>query len=224
MNRTLYIIATTSRSGSTHLCRMLTSTRALGEPAEYYNVRVKPQRMKLWNAANDLDYFRQMLLRTSTDNNVCGVKVATLAFENMRRELGPVFELLRPKYIWLRRRDTLRQAISLYRANETDIWHWHTHQAKPQAVPRYDPRRIRQCQRQIENANESWADWFTSEQCQPLKLWYEDVTADPHKVVEQISAHLGIKNVPLRAIKSDLKIMRDETTESWVEKLRPPLR
>ncbi len=79
VKRTLYIIATTSRSGSTHLCRMLTSTRRLGEPAEYYNVRVKPQRMKLWNVTSDLEYFQQVLLRTSTDNGVCGIKTATLA-------------------------------------------------------------------------------------------------------------------------------------------------
>ena len=61
MQRTLYIIATTSRSGSTHLCRMLTSTRRLGEPAEYYNVRVKPERMETWNAKSDIEYFQQML-------------------------------------------------------------------------------------------------------------------------------------------------------------------
>ena len=78
--RTLYLIATTSRSGSTHLCRMLTSTRRMGEPAEYYNVGIKPQRMQLWNVASDLEYFQEMLLRTSTDNRVCGIKVATLAF------------------------------------------------------------------------------------------------------------------------------------------------
>ena len=71
MQRTLYLIATTSRSGSTHLCRMLAATKRLGEPAEYYNVRVRPLRMQLCGAASDADYFQQVVSRTSTPNGVC---------------------------------------------------------------------------------------------------------------------------------------------------------
>lgn len=214
--REFYLIATTSRSGSTHLCRMLTSTRRLGEPAEYYNVRVKPERMKLWKAKSDLEYFQQMLLRTSTDNGVCGIKVATLAFENMRRELGPIFELLRPKFIWLRRHDVLRQAISLYRASETDIWHWHEGQAKPQAAVPFDAEKINACRKQIEQANEAWAIWFAENRISPLQFWYEDVISSPRGTVEETCRHVGVDAGSLPVLKSDLRVMRDETTEQWI--------
>jgi len=220
MQRKLYIIATTSRSGSTHLCRMLTSTGRLGEPAEYYNVRVKPERMQLWNAADDVDYFRQMLLRTSTANGACGLKAATLAFENFRRELGPIFELLRPTYIWLRRRDVLRQAISLYRAEATDVWHWHNGQPKPSACPPLDAARIKRCRRQIEQANDAWARWFADENIFPLKLWYEDVIAAPLATVRAVCRHVDVDDGRLPAIKSDLRVMRDQVTEHWVKRLR----
>ena len=216
MNRKLYIIATTSRSGSTHLCRMLTSTRRLGEPAEYYNVRVKPERMKLWNANSDLEYFQQMLRRTATDNGVCGIKVATLAFEHLRAELGPIFELLRPPYIWLRRRDTLRQAISLYRAQETDVWHWHQGQAKPNAAVPFDADKINGCRKQIEDANNAWANWFAEQEIEPLKLWYEETIASPRETVESICRHVGVNDKNLPPIRSDLRVMRDELTESWL--------
>ena len=219
MQRRVYIIATSSRSGSAHLCRMLTSTRRLGEPAEYYNVRVKPERMKLWNATSDFEYFREMLLRTSTDNGVCGIKVATGAFENLRSELGPMFELLRPKYIWLRRRDVLRQAISLYRASETDVWHWHEGQAKPRAAVAFDAEKIESCRKQIEQANEAWASWIAEQEVEPLQLWYEDVVASPRDTIESICRYLGINEKNLPPIKSDLRVMRDEVTEDWRTRL-----
>ena len=221
MQRILYIIATTSRSGSTHLCRMLTSTRRMGEPAEYYNVRVKPDRMKLWNATTDLEYFQEMLRRTSTSNGVCGVKVATLAFEHLRGELGPIFELVSPKYIWLRRRDTLRQAVSLYRAKETGVWHWYAGQAKPQAAVRFDAEKIDACRKQIEDANASWANWFAEQQFEPLKLWYEDYITSPCETIQTICRHVGVDDRNLPPIKSDLRVMRDETTEQWIAAYRP---
>ena len=220
MQRTLYIIATTSRSGSTHLCRMLTATRRLGEPAEYYNVRVRPERMKLWGAASAAEYFQQLLERTSTPNGVCGIKVATTAFEHLRASLGPGFDLLRPKYIWLRRRDALRQAISLYRAQTTDIWHWHAGAPRPHACPEFDAARIEQCGREIASANDYWRDWFAGDTTRvPLELWYEDLIAAPHTAIERICKHTGVSDENLPAATSELCVMRDEVTEQWVEHL-----
>jgi LPS sulfotransferase NodH len=220
MQRTLYLIATTSRSGSTHLCRMLTATRRLGEPAEYYNVRVKPLRMQLWGATSDADYFQQVVARTSTPNGVCGIKVATVAFEQLRASLGPSFDLVRPRYIWLRRRDALRQAISLYRAKTTDIWHWHAGQPRPTACPPFDAEQIEVCRREIAAANEYWRDWFVDDaNLAPLELWYEDVIAAPQTAIAEICRHVGISHEHLPAPRSELCVQRDETTEDWHARL-----
>ncbi len=223
MQRTLYLIATTSRSGSTHLCRMLTATQRLGEPAEYYNVRVRPERMKLWNAASDADYFQQVVSRTSTPNGVCGIKVATTAFEHLRASLGDGFELLRPQYIWLRRRDALRQAISLYRAQATDVWHWHAGQPRPSTCPPLDVERIKQCRREIAAANDYWREWFAADDARaPLELWYEDVIADPQTAIAQICRHVGVSENNLPSPRSELCVMRDATTEDWLRRLASP--
>ena len=220
MQRKLYIIATTSRSGSTHLCRMLTSTGRLGEPAEYYNPRSKPKRMLHWNASTGWEYFQQVLLHKSTPNGVCGLKVPTTAFDDMRRDLGGVFELLRPKYIWLRRRDLIRQAISLYRANETGIWHWHAGTDKPDACPPFDKAKIEASRRQIEQANDSWANWFGEHNIRPLEVWYEDVVAQPLETVQAICRHVGVDDARLPPIESNLRMMRDSTTDLWLSELR----
>jgi len=216
MQRTLYLIATTSRSGSTHLCRMLAATRRLGDPAEYYNVRVKPLRMQLWNAASDADYFQQVVSRTSTANGVCGIKVATLAFEQLRSSLGSSFELLRPRYIWLRRRDALRQAISLYRAKMTDVWLWEAGQPRPTACPPLDAAQIEQCRREIEAANEYWRDWFADDHTRaPLELWYEDVITSPQTAIADICRHVGVSAERLPHPSSELCMQRDAITEDW---------
>jgi LPS sulfotransferase NodH len=221
MQHTLYLIATTSRSGSTHLCRMLTATQRLGEPAEYYNVRVRPERMKLWGAKSDRDYFEQVIQRTSTANGVCGIKVATAAFEILRSSLGEEFDRLQPRYIWLRRRDTLRQAISLYRAQATDIWHWHAGQPRPTACPEFDAERIARCRREIESANDEWRAWFAGgAERQPLMLWYEDLIAEPAPIVAEICRHVGVSDENLPPPRSDLQVLRDATTQAWLARLQ----
>jgi LPS sulfotransferase NodH len=221
MLRKLYLIATTSRSGSTHLCRMLAATGRLGEPDEYYNPRLRPAWMKLWGATDDAEYFQQLVARTSTPNGVCGIKVATTAFEHLRTSLGTSFDLLDVRYIWLRRRDTLRQAISLYRAESTDIWHWPAGAPRPTACPAFDAARIERCRREIDTANGYWRDWFAGEAAlTPLELWYEDVTADPRAAIEQICRHIGVSNENLPTPRNELCVMRDETTDAWCAQLR----
>lgn len=220
MKRNLYIIATTSRSGSTYLCQLLASTRRLGEPKEYYNPPVKARFQERWNAADDLTYFRELLTRTSTANGVCGVKLATSALVDMRAQLGPVFELLRPVYIWLRRRDALRQAISLYRASATGHWHWPAAAQRPRACPPFDAQRINECRRRIEQANDEWESCFAAGRIDPLMLWYEDVAADPRASVAAVCRRVGVDARDLPPLKSKLRVMRDGVTDHWVKRMR----
>lgn len=219
MKRKLYFIATTSRCGSTHLCRMLSSTGRLGTPAEYYNDRTQPQRMQHWSVSSELEYFQQILARTSSGNGVCGVKVATSAFDRMREGLGPTFELLRPRYIWLRRRDELRQAISLYRATATDVWHWHAGQPRPAQSPPFDARQIDNQLQAIRRANQQWQNWFAENQFQPLHLWYEDLVQQPNESVAAICRYVIGNATGLCPPRSDLQVMRDELTEQWARRL-----
>ncbi len=138
---------------------------------------------------------------------------------HLRRELGPIYELLRPKYIWLRRRDAVRQAISLYRATATDVWHWHAGQPRPSACPPFDATRIAECRQQVEAANEQWAEWFAENEIEPLELWYEEVVAQPLDAILTVCRHTGVDAAGLPPPASDLCVMRDAVTETWLRRM-----
>jgi LPS sulfotransferase NodH len=125
------------------------------------------------------------------------------------------------RYIWLRRRDTLRQAISLYRAAATDIWHWPAGAPRPMACPVFDAERIEHCRREITIANDYWRDWFAGEAARsPLELWYEDISADPRAAIEHICRHIGLSTENLPTPQSKLCVMRDAVTDEWCALLR----
>ena len=70
-----------------------------------------------------------------------GVFAAKLMWDHVERltALGPLDELFdRPRYVWVRRGDVVRQAVSLWRAMQTQSWRDDsTDGAAGGAVPRY---------------------------------------------------------------------------------------
>lgn len=128
-----YLICSTPRTGSDFLCELLQSTGVAGRPDDYFwNSPLWQQR---WGVSSFPVYFERILEEGSTENGVFGVKMmwhyldglvprlaATcgLTEEAPAAILAAVFPLLR--YLWLQRRDKVRQAISHYRALETAVW------------------------------------------------------------------------------------------------------
>lgn len=218
--KTLYLIPTTSRSGSTYLCRLLAATGRLGNPDEYYNRQSKAERMRAMGVAGECEYFQALLRRTSTANAVCGIKLETAALAELQRALGPIFDLLRVKYIWLRRRDTLRQAISLYRATETDVWRRPVGEPPPSNCPPFDAERILVHRETIAAANTHWRRWFAEQAIEPLCIWYEDLAARPRETVAEICRFLDVDTSNLPAPASGLQVMRDAVTEAWMQTIR----
>jgi LPS sulfotransferase NodH len=217
---TLYLLCTTSRTGSTHLCQLLTSTGRLGSPDEYFNQPQMSQAMQQHRITQEQDYVQHILTTTSTPNGVCGIKLATDAFARLRSACHDQLAELSPKYIWLQRRDVLRQAISLYRAQETGVWHWPAGESRPTADAAFDADRIRECEMQIAAANEEWSGWFAAAKVEPLQLWYEDVALSPPAAIRAIADSVNVQ-CGAQDIVSHLNVLRDARTEAWVRQLQP---
>jgi len=137
-----YLICTAPRTGSTLLAQALSSTNVAGRPNEYFDIY--PHNDKFWverlGVASDADYLEKVLRAGKTANGVFGLKLlwhqspALLAKLKAARpqEVGGAEGLSHPllektlgapvRYIWLRRRDKLAQAISYYRARHTGLW------------------------------------------------------------------------------------------------------
>lgn len=209
----LYFICCIGRTGSNHLCQMLRSTGVMGYPSEYYNRAGSYDNFrKEWGGVPPANFFAQLCKRTRTANGVVGVKVAMDAMKLCLSTRPWWFDYLDIRYVHLQRRDTLRQAISLYRAYHSGIWSGANDHSKD---PPYDAAAIFRTQVRIHSLTDKWKKWFSKSGIEPLPLWYEYLGVDSAVAVGD---HLGVTIDPA-TVKSSAKVMRDDKTEEWVRRL-----
>ena len=146
------------------------------------------------------------------------------ATESPHDLLARVFPGLR--YVWLRRMDKVRQAVSLWRAIQT--WNWRTDakaaggdggQAKPDL--RYSFEAIDHLRRQLVASDRAWEIYFEAAGLEPLTLRYEDFSHDLHATVTRILRHVGV-TYPAEADYGVPGTARqaDALSERWVSDFR----
>ena len=205
MTRRLYFIAATNRTGSTWLCRMLSSTGTAGCPRELLRHRPIAEQ---W--------------AESLDKDPHGVKLWHGVLATLWPLVDPA-ERRRARWVWLVRRDTWRQAVSQYRARSSGVWHvtGGTQQEIPAAHRdvAYDAAAIAAERLRLRRAAQAWRTWFTAHQLRPLLILYEDLAAEPEKTVRRILRHLRLDE-PATIDTGGMTILRDEITDAWLDRLR----
>ena len=81
------------------------------------------------------------------------------------------------KWIWLRRKNRIRQAISYYRAKQIDKWHfWRNDKNSTDTIPDMDVpvQRINTLALQFSLGDSAWEDFFRDNEIEPYMLFYED--------------------------------------------------
>jgi LPS sulfotransferase NodH len=131
------------------------------------------------------------------------------------------------EYVWLRRMDKVRQAVSLWRAIQT--WNWRRDAAaRDEALEdasrphlRYSFAAIDHLRRLLVASDRAWETYFEATGIRPLELRYEDFTHDLHGTVTRILGHVGMRcpagaryDVPCTARQAD------EISERWVRDFR----
>jgi len=181
------------------------------------------------------EYVDWVKARATTSNGVFGAKVmwpymaglvdglSTIPRE--RERLTP-YELLEEtfpslRYVWLRRMDKVRQAVSLWRAVQT--WHWradHTHQAP--CVPLvYSFEAIDHLRRRLIASDRAWETYFEGTGATPLTLTYEDFVKEKHETVTGLLRHVGVAYPPHAYYDAPRTARQaDEISEQWVAGFR----
>ncbi len=137
-----YLICATPRSGSTLLCGLLESSGVAGHPASYFNRAGLVDYADDWRIARPRDgriddaYVRAALAAGKTSNGVFGGRIMAATLPELIGDLaaadpGPAVtdvELLsaqlgRLRFVHLRRRDVVAQAVSWAKALQTHFWH-----------------------------------------------------------------------------------------------------
>ncbi|MGL5877673.1 MAG: Stf0 family sulfotransferase [Xenococcaceae cyanobacterium] len=119
-----YAILTTPRSGSTFLCATLQSTQIAGFPTEH--LRQPSAVLSQYCGFDYLRYLQAIKNFKVTSNEVFGTKIIShflQVFEKDRSNFETVCQKEFSKFIYLIRRDKIAQAVSIFLAQKTDVWH-----------------------------------------------------------------------------------------------------
>lgn len=213
----LVIIAFVPRSGSNYLCDMLLRAGGLTTPLEYYFPYDFAERVAEWDTkestleridkdtiTNKVSWFMEVLSRG-------GLKCTWTAHEKMIEEIGEFLDKIDTRYIYLRRIDKLRQAISWYRANVSKRWTSQDERQHPD--PPYSREEIDKRLEYIRLDEERWGEFLKDKE--HLELFYEGLNYD---VLNQYEEFTGLRRNRVRDLDSEYTIIRDDLTEEWVEK------
>ncbi len=202
--RLRYLICSTQRTGSTLLSDMLENTGVAGCPLEYFNdVYIQVHcRDKGIRQLNRQDYVNEIERRRTSPNGVFGVKAhlqqLRLWFKGAPPGALPAFLRSFDGLVFIRRRDKLGQAVSLYRALLSGRW---TSQhaalaASEEPPPAFDAMAITASLHEVLESENAWQKVFAALSLNPHEVFYEDLAADPPAILEGVFAALGIAERP----------------------------
>jgi LPS sulfotransferase NodH len=167
--------------------------------------------------------FVEAAKRYGTRDHVYGLKihwmdVATLAHNiGFRGRPADVLEHLFPGALFVNvvRRDRLTQALSWFRALETEVW-WRWAAAPPVKPPRLDPDKVRALMVEIDRQQSEWLRYFHERGITALTVEYEELVRDRRGQIGRVLAFLGRDSAAAAAI-PDPSMLRqaDDVTERW---------
>jgi LPS sulfotransferase NodH len=142
------------------------------------------------------EYLINMLKHTSSWNGVAGLKASWFQFELFIRALNSRNVLRAFQYIYLYRRDIYAQAVSLYKATESQVVHGNMEHSKDAldklASLRYNYEHIYKWHQHIIKQEEGWAEFFMTNNVVPLCISYEEISKDIYNIVRRIALYLNI--------------------------------
>ncbi len=231
-----YVICSGPRSGSTLLAKSLEATGLAGRPAEYFDPHAKNERF--WvdrlGIASDAEYVDKVIKAATTPNGICGLKLLWHQVDIFEKKIAasqvadrPIrshplaLEAMRPRfgetrYIWLRRRNSVAQAISYYRATESGVWLVVRNRKRPKPLPiEFNPKEIRRLIALCAEFDAAWEDFFTRNGVEPLSLFFETFVEDYTASIRSVLGFLGLAKDAAATIEPPIEQVSDEESLRW---------
>ncbi len=226
-----YMICATPRSGSTLLCEALQNTGLAGKPDEYFGPMHVPRWSKQWDTSNSSEYLHKVIESGSTKNGVFGVKIMKLYWRHFLNTLkqsdrwkdveeshlvSSTFPNLH--YIWITRRNKIRQAVSWSKAVQGVPWFWHEPEpyvAKRRLEFQFDV--IDQFIAETIIHEAAWQEYFTKNDIEPYVVVYEDFVRSYQETTHSILNFLKIQTFPdMQFDGPRLKQQADTLSDDWI--------
>jgi LPS sulfotransferase NodH len=230
-----YLVCATHRSGSNLLCQALWHTDLCGRPQEFFSPtradKIAADHGLAADPENDYEaYVAELIEKRATENGVFGGKImwahltpfvdkVGAAGEKTADALTRMFPNLR--YLWVRRDDKLRQAISMWKAKQSKIYNsLQEGERSSDAVELvYDFDEIRKTKQRFESEDAQWGQFFADNGITPVEVHYEAFAEDHEAGVVDILQQFGI------ALPEDFEVkpityrkLADAINEEWRER------
>jgi LPS sulfotransferase NodH len=192
----------------------------------------------LWHPDTYGEYLAWALEEGTTPNGVFGAKL-------MWGYLGDFAELLRGiegmsertlpdllsrsfpglRYIQITRQDKVRQAVSLWKAVQTQAWRHEPGEGSTNGMqPVFSFRAINYLVRLLTAHDASWDAYFLGLGYEPLKITYEELAESTDGVIRRVLEHLGIPEPADFVVQAPaLTVQADEVSEEWVRRVHEHL-
>ena len=234
--RRCYVVCAIPRSGSNLLTDGLHATRRAGRPKQFFLRASVPHFTALHRLNSSADfgaYVRDITKATATSNEIFGFKLMSWYLDDFLTRLRETrafgdaaisdLDLLRNafpclQFVYIVRRNKLRQALSKARATQTNLWK--VQQGKTaQGEAQFDTNLIEQCLRDSEQQEEAWEHFFQRFDIEPFRVEYEKLCTDYEGTVRGVLNFLKI-SVPRRiCISTPVTIKQsDEINRAWEER------
>jgi trehalose 2-sulfotransferase len=121
-----------------------------------------------------------------------------------------------PEFLLVTRQDKVAQAVSLWKALQTQSWRA-TEDAE-EVRPVYDFAGIDYLVEQLRTEERAWIEWFASSGTRPVEVSYEQLDAAPESTVASVLEALGFSDLAVPP--PTLFRQRDELSSEWIERYR----
>jgi trehalose 2-sulfotransferase len=183
-------------------------------------------------------WFSYVLQRGTTPNGVFGAKIMWNYLDDFKlrmaelpglvgltfnERLDAVFPQL--KIVFIRRRDKVAQAVSLWKAIQTQQWRTESEsvsedsglQDSPEVE--YDYRAIEYLLNELHRWDASWEDWFHAAGRDPIRVFYDEFTVSRAATIGRLLDELGV-DPPQPEDKKPLTRQADDLSKDWVARFR----
>ena len=242
LSKKSYIVCSTPRTGSSFFCSLLKSTGLAGYPESYFRKQdIDRWALKLGvtNSLNEIvnpdEYVNAVVKSGSTDNGIFATRIMwgtmqevlgdfLLAGEDdLHTDLEVLTEVLgQMKFVYLQRSDVVAQAVSRWRAEQTNVWHnlEDSKDVTPDIELEYNFEKIHGFVLEVEEHSEHWNKWFLENNIQPHKVIYEDLINEPMNVIKKTLSYLEIDVPEDISISAPNKKLADEVNREWIERYK----
>ncbi|MDE4912805.1 Stf0 family sulfotransferase [Methylobacterium sp. 092160098-2] len=216
-----YVLSSSPRCGSTYLAALISQTKTLGAPHEYLaedNFRMMQVRFQ---TPDDHSTMREIVRRRTSELGVFGVKLHANQLAQLRymQSLGHNFEI--SKYVFIQRKDRIRQAISYAKAVLSQEWIAIENYSHPESgTINSNKIDVEGMLGNIDRENNDWLAFFSDKGIDPLIVFYEDVLENPQCEVDRIAQWLGVPSGQVDQSKVPLKRQSNEETEEIIRSFR----